>query len=156
MALQESATKDTVSVERPPRVIVVGVDADQLTGDGPHPSLDAVVYAAGMARRLQARLVPVWVRNPIAMSDTFVESIPTLLEERERRSEEVERTIEAAVEGIEPGSLVVCDGNPFEELSAVAEDVGADAIIVGASEHRIGSLAVRLVRAARWPVTVVP
>jgi nucleotide-binding universal stress UspA family protein len=38
--------------------------------------------------------------------------------------------------------------------------VPADAVVVGASAHAghrlVGSLAVRLVKAARWPVTVVP
>jgi nucleotide-binding universal stress UspA family protein len=42
----------------------------------------------------------------------------------------------------------------------VAKQVRAEVIVVGASEsagHRlVGSLAVRLVRAGRWPVTVVP
>jgi nucleotide-binding universal stress UspA family protein len=42
----------------------------------------------------------------------------------------------------------------------VADEVHADAVIVGASTkagHRlVGSLAVRLVKAGRWPVTVVP
>lgn len=41
-----------------------------------------------------------------------------------------------------------------------AEELTADAVVVGASEqagHRIiGSVAVRLVKAGRWPVTVVP
>jgi nucleotide-binding universal stress UspA family protein len=42
----------------------------------------------------------------------------------------------------------------------VADEVRADAVVVGASTkagHRlVGSLAVRLVKAGRWPVTVVP
>lgn len=41
-----------------------------------------------------------------------------------------------------------------------ADELRADAVVVGASEqagHRIiGSVAVRLVKAGRWPVTVVP
>lgn len=51
-------------------------------------------------------------------------------------------------------------GDPFRQLCAVAADVRADAIVAGASEHLArrlaGSLAVRLVRAGKWPVTVVP
>jgi nucleotide-binding universal stress UspA family protein len=58
------------------------------------------------------------------------------------------------------GYLVVRDGDPMNVLSEVAREVKADAVIVGSSAspgHRIaGSLAVRLVRARRWPVTVVP
>ena len=51
-------------------------------------------------------------------------------------------------------------GDPYAELAAAADELKADAVVVGASEkagHRlIGSVAVRLVKAGRWPVTVVP
>ena len=51
-------------------------------------------------------------------------------------------------------------GDPYHELRRVADEVRADAVVVGASTkagHRlVGSLAVRLVKAGRWPVTVVP
>jgi nucleotide-binding universal stress UspA family protein len=56
--------------------------------------------------------------------------------------------------------LIVRYGDPLSVLSEVAKEVRADAVIVGSSAsvgHRIaGSLAVRLVRSGRWPVTVVP
>ena len=46
------------------------------------------------------------------------------------------------------------------ELVRIADDERADLVVVGASAragHRlVGSIAVRLVRAGRWPVTVVP
>ncbi|MFI9047159.1 universal stress protein [Streptomyces sp. NPDC053427] len=52
------------------------------------------------------------------------------------------------------------EGDAFGGLVRVADELKADAVVVGASEHAghrfIGSLAVRLVKAARWPVTVVP
>jgi nucleotide-binding universal stress UspA family protein len=45
-------------------------------------------------------------------------------------------------------------GDPLAELTRIAEETRADAVVVG---HRIvGSLASRLVRAGKWPVTVVP
>jgi nucleotide-binding universal stress UspA family protein len=51
-------------------------------------------------------------------------------------------------------------GDPFTEICRIAEEIRADAIVVGASAHAghrfVGSLAVRLVRAGKWPVTVVP
>lgn len=51
-------------------------------------------------------------------------------------------------------------GDPYNGLVTAADELKADAVIVGASEsagHRfIGSVAVRLVKAGRWPVTVVP
>jgi nucleotide-binding universal stress UspA family protein len=52
------------------------------------------------------------------------------------------------------------DGNPYVELVRAAEELRVDAVVVGASTsagHRfVGSLAGRLVRDAKWPVTVVP
>jgi nucleotide-binding universal stress UspA family protein len=51
-------------------------------------------------------------------------------------------------------------GDPYTEILRIAGEVRADAIVVGASAHAghrfVGSLAVRLVRAGKWPVTVVP
>ena len=51
-------------------------------------------------------------------------------------------------------------GDPWTELNRAATERRADAVVVGASEHAghriVGSLATRLVRAGKWPVTVVP
>jgi hypothetical protein len=50
--------------------------------------------------------------------------------------------------------------DPDTQLCRIATPVRADGVVVGASTqagHRLmGSLVVRLVRAGRWPVTVVP
>ncbi|HEX6596904.1 MAG TPA: universal stress protein [Acidimicrobiales bacterium] len=141
-----------------PRVIVVGLDASQIEGEGSHASLHAAAYAAGLARREGARVVPVWVRPPIALAEAFAATVDTLRRERDDREAEVRRSVEEAARhfGVAPAALVVREGDPFEELTAVAEEVHADGIVVGASRQRLGSLAVKLVRDARWPVTVVP
>ena len=51
-------------------------------------------------------------------------------------------------------------GDPFTEIVRIADELRVDAVIVGASTsggHRwMGSIASRLVKIARWPVTVVP
>jgi nucleotide-binding universal stress UspA family protein len=56
--------------------------------------------------------------------------------------------------------FVALCGDPYAELCRVASETHADAVVVGASTqvgHRLmGSLALRLVRAGRWPITVVP
>jgi len=71
-----------------------------------------------------------------------------------RRAEEFSREF-----GV-PIAFIAVRGDPFTELRRVAEEIHADAVVVGASAHAghrlVGSLAVRLVKAARWPVTVVP
>lgn len=87
---------------------------------------------------------------------------------RAARSEEFEQTAadlrqEAENAAREHGisiTFVATRGDSFAELRRIARENCADAIVVGASTkagHRImGSLAVRLVRDSKWPVTVVP
>jgi nucleotide-binding universal stress UspA family protein len=57
-------------------------------------------------------------------------------------------------------TFIAAHGDPYHEIIRIAAETRADAIVVGASlkaGHRLmGSLAVRLVRAGKWPVTVVP
>ncbi len=142
-----------------PKVILVGVD-DSVT------SLRAGAYAAGLARRQRARLVIVYVEQLSAMygaaaagggADAILAGERTLSE----TAADLRRRAEAEAErlGLDL-TFVAARGDPYTELKRVADQVRADAVVVGASTkagHRwIGSLAVRLVRAGRWPVTVVP
>lgn len=140
-----------------PSVILVGVD-DTVT------SLRAAAYAAGLARRQRARIVAVYVAplgsvvaaSPVGATVVAAEAAAhdelaaNLRERAERTAEEL---------GI-PVTFVAAHGDPYHEIKRVAEETRADAIVVGASAqagHRlVGSLAVRLVRAGKWPVTVVP
>ena len=61
--------------------------------------------------------------------------------------------------GVAAGFEVVA-GDPVAALVHVAERERADAVVVGASVqagHKLfGSVAMRVVRTGRWPVTVVP
>ncbi len=138
-----------------PRVIVVGID-------GSEGSFRAGAYARGLARRQGSRLVAVWVRPHGAPVDLFVDSAAALAEAREQEAEELRERVAWAADyyGIPAASLVVRLGEPYRELTRVAEEERADAIVVGASCHAghrlVGSLGLRLVRAGRWPVTVVP
>lgn len=146
-----------------PTVIVVGLDGSQVGLDGTaqeaaRTSLRAAAYASGLARRQGARLVAVWARPRPAMIDSLAETAGSVAAARGEFEEEVRRSVEAtaAYYGIPAASLVIREGDPFTELTALADEVRADAIVVGASEHRVGSIAVKLVRDGRWPVTVVP
>jgi nucleotide-binding universal stress UspA family protein len=129
--------------------------------DGSETSLRAAAYAAGLARRQGATLALVFVHNvggfaraaPGAMSAVEEANRMTATQLRETADVESRRL------GIE-AVFYEREGSPFNELVSLADELRADAVLVGASTqagHRVvGSLALRLVRAARWPVTVVP
>ena len=139
-------------------VILVGVD-DSVT------SLRAGAYAVGLARRQGARLVCVYVEQPSALYGAAAGAgAAAIAEERQAFTEtaaDLKRRVEegAAERGVQV-TFVTAAGDPYYELRRVADEVRADAVVVGASTkagHRlVGSLAVRLVKAGRWPVTVVP
>ena len=141
-----------------PKVILVGID-DSVT------SLRAGAYAAGLARRQGARLVCVYVEQISAMYGAGAgagagaiaaqdQALQETAADLRRRAEEYAGALGLSL------TFVVARGDPYTELRRVAEEVRADAVVVGASAkagHRwVGSLAVRLVKAGRWPVTVVP
>ncbi|HEU0241611.1 MAG TPA: universal stress protein [Micromonosporaceae bacterium] len=138
-----------------PRLVLVGVD-------GSPTSLRAAAFAAGLARRQGSRLAVVYVATPsmwtgigtVPMSAVQEQLFNELIDDLRRQIRE--RVDEIAV----PVTFMVRRGDAFNELRDAATDMKADSVVVGASEqsgHRlIGSVAVRLVRVGRWPVTVVP
>jgi len=141
-----------------PSAIVVGVD-------GSTTSLRASAYAAGLARRQRARLVAVYVGSVSAKCVTEPSAAAVLraahFEAFDQTAADLRREAEKAARehGISI-TFVATRGDSLAELHRIAREIGADAIVVGASTkagHRLaGSLAVRLVRAGKWPVTVVP
>ncbi|GGR39628.1 universal stress protein [Streptomyces netropsis] len=138
-----------------PKVIVVGVD-------GSDSSWRAAAYAAGLARRQNALLAVVYVQPVLAGGAALGVSV---VEATEEIAEELMAEIRTQAERLRGVFEVrwqfhTFRGDPYSGLVRAADDLTADAVVVGASEragHRIvGSVAVRLVKAGRWPVTVVP
>jgi nucleotide-binding universal stress UspA family protein len=137
-----------------PSVIMVGVD-------GSATSLRAGAFAAGLARRERARLVCVFVKTvPGYVSLAAGGLVPTPIADDEVTKELRRLVHEGTVYHGVSAELVVTQGDPLTELTRMANELHADMVMVGASTHAghrlIGSLAVRLVRAGHWPVTVVP
>lgn len=138
-----------------PKVIMVGVD-------GSDSSMRAASYAAGLARRQRALLAVVYVQPVLAagaalgapVAETTDEIAEDLVAQIRDAAERLKGTFEVRWE------FHTFRGDPYNGLVKAADELKADAVVVGASEqagHRIiGSVAVRLVKAGRWPVTVVP
>jgi nucleotide-binding universal stress UspA family protein len=129
--------------------------------DGSATSLRAQAYAAGLARRQGARLICLYVRPFTAVAGIGAAAVTSMQAAHDDIVRELREAVET--ESVRLGvsaRFVERHGSPFTEIVRLADELQADAVIVGASTkagHRfVGSLAVHLVRASRWPVTVVP
>lgn len=138
-----------------PAVILAGID-------GSESSMRAAAYAAGLARRQNSKLVLAYFR-PVGSASPQVGA--ALVQVGTENATELERQLREASDRIPPEhrarwEFYSAEGDPYRGLLALADRIKADAVVIGASEqagHRIlGSVAVRLVKAGRWPVTVVP
>jgi nucleotide-binding universal stress UspA family protein len=138
-----------------PRVVLVGVD-------GSRTSLRAAAYAAGLARRQRSRLVVVFVAAPATLTTLATGMVASYVEETyDELAEEIRQEIRRSAEELGVSvTFLVRRGDAYGELCRAVDEVQADLVVVGSSEqagHRfVGSIATRLVKAARWPVIVVP
>ncbi|CAM5283277.1 universal stress protein A [Streptomyces gougerotii] len=138
-----------------PKVILAGLD-------GSAPSLRAAAYAAGLARRQRSLLAIVYVQPVVTAGTAMGMPVPAA---PDGLAEDLMHEVRASAERLRDLYEVRWEfhtyhGDPYSGLVQAADELTADAVVVGASEqagHRIvGSVAVRLVKAGRWPVTVVP
>ncbi len=138
-----------------PRRIVVGFD-------GSEPAVRALRTALGLAVRLSAHL---WVVHATGPSPGVAEPLTDEQDDRERGA------VEEALRGWGPVAaarqvaldLRLEEGPPAPTIVRIADEVGADLIVVGTRGRRadgtprtLGSVAVHVVASARRPVLVVP
>lgn len=137
-----------------PRLIVVGVD-------GSETSMRAASYAAGLARRQGAQLVVVYVQQRSGLAAQDAQANVAFDAAQQAMIAELETGMELARTryGLTV-SLEVRVGDPTREVIAIADELRADAVVVGAStkhgHNMVGATGLKLVRVAHWPVTVVP
>jgi nucleotide-binding universal stress UspA family protein len=136
-----------------PNLILVGVD-------GTETSLRAGAYAGGLARRQGSRLIVLYVATTPSLYG-MAPGAAVVAEAQGETSRQLARQVEegAAYYGVD-ATFELRHGDPFTEFSRIADETHADSVIVGVSTHAghriLGSLGLRLVRAGKWPVTVVP
>ena len=138
-----------------PKLVVAGLD-------GSRTAWRAVAYAAGVARRSGSQLVVVHVSSVGGGLAGLTPQAAQLSTQAEHEyADQLRAEVEAAAQRAgQQVSFEIRDGEPAHAIEAAADEHQADAVVVGGSEspgHRLlGSTAVRLVRAGKWPVTVVP
>jgi nucleotide-binding universal stress UspA family protein len=142
--------------EAGPLVVVIGVD-------GSDRSWRCAAYAVGLARRTRGtyRLVFCFVATPPGRFALVPQATSLVAATNTKTATEIRATLDGAL--TDPGlawEFHVRSGAPYTQLAKLAGEAHADSVIVGASEtfgHRVaGSVAIRLAKARRWPVTVVP
>lgn len=155
VARDDQDVTHTVRGRDGPESILVGVD-------GSPTSMRAAAYAGGLARRQDATLLAVVVLVTPVAAALVLSADGWVRQWHDELCAELTAQYEEGVRRL-PGlrsELVIVTGDPYRQLVQIADQRRADAVVVGASAqlgHRfVGSLAGRLVRAGKWPVTVVP
>lgn len=140
--------------------------------DGSEQSEAALAVAAGIADRLDARLVLAHVVEPVQRASTratayggMAATDPVSAQEEIAAQEAaaaslLERTADTA--GVADAGLRVELGLPAERLAEIADDEQAEMIVVGSRGRGafkaafLGSVSTSLVGVARCPVLIVP
>lgn len=136
-----------------PRVIVVGYN-------GSDTAANALAYASGLARRQGSSLVIAFAspNSVLAAMGTTVDT--SLAGVTHIIAQDMEHEVKLHLDGTGVSwRFVAGTGDPVQLLECVAKQVQADAVVVGHSRHQrrlVGSVAIRLVRSAKWPTIVVP
>jgi len=141
-----------------PRLILVGAD-------GSRTSLRAAAYACGPAQRQGCQLVFAYA-VPLGGWGWAIPGVGPVLQ---RTLDELESVLRNEVRQLAedaqvPVAFVSRRGDPYPCLCAIADEVRADIVVVGASSQvrRLfggsvgGSVGGRLIRRGHWPITVVP
>ena len=127
-------------------------------------SRQALSYAALLASRSKARLVVIFVEDPLLAAAAAVNYDEKTLVDKARK--ELRRLVERAVApyGMSADSVTldVAVGQPHEEIASTAERLGCDVIVMGAhgrtgaNKLMLGSTTHRILRRSPLPVLATP
>jgi len=127
-------------------------------------SESAVRYAAGLARHLSATLVVIHVTDPPFHYRSYGLTEATINQIHDDLRAAIDKQMNAVAQlcdGIKP-QLEVRHGDVAAEVVKFAEADGVDMIVLGTHGHSgfkhllLGSVAEKIVRAAKCPVVTVP
>ena len=121
----------------------------------------ALVYAAGVARRLSRPLLIVYVTSPGLYCALMAGQVAGSLRDGGPLERwlltEFDQTVDSSGINVHVRTRL---GSPARELSAIAAEFGADALVLGAPKHFwhhvLGSVPAWLTRHAPCPVIIVP
>lgn len=129
--------------------------------DGSVSARNALAYAAGLSKRLARPLLVVYV----ASSGVYCEPLTGQVVGLPRDTEALERWLLTELDQVADATdldvhVRTRRGSPARELAALAAEISADALVIGAPthfwHHVAGSVSGWLARHARCPVIVVP
>jgi len=129
--------------------------------DGSASSVRASHYAAGLARRQGARVAFIHVAGIPATIAAEPNAVAAYIQGYEGHAGPLLAGICANTCGLDLDAIALdrC-GDPLAEIVRAAQELRADAIVVGRPVRNAGhwrrSLPARLIRNGTWPVTVVP
>lgn len=129
--------------------------------DGSASARNALAYAAGMARRMGRPLLMVYVASPGVYCEPLTGQVVGLA----RDSDTLERWLLTELDQVTDAAGLEVHvrtrrGSPARELSSIATEFSADALVIGAPQsfwhHVTGSVPGWLTRHANCPVIVIP
>jgi nucleotide-binding universal stress UspA family protein len=131
-----------------------------VAADGSPASIAGLEQVADLAARIGAKVVAVYVRHvPATAMIAPTIGDPSVVEALDEQEAEVRQEVIRVLGGA--GVFVVRDGSPGEEILKVADESGADLVVVGSNRHSslhnllLGSTAAYLAAHSPAPVLIM-
>jgi nucleotide-binding universal stress UspA family protein len=134
-----------------------------VAADGSPAGAQGLKQVADLAPRIEAKVAIVYVRH-LPATAVVAPGMPDagLVETLDQQESEIKQDVLRLFGGIDAAwEFIVRDGSPGEEIIKVADETGADLVVVGSNRHSslhnllLGSTAAYLATHSRAPVLVM-